>query len=234
MPVFFYPWTIDAAIERGPQLNSQTNQETELFLVEGESAATAVHRVCDPEFQAVLAMQGKPMNAWKASESKVSSNPLFQELIKVIDAGFSDRFELSQCRFNKIILLFDPDADGIHGCSLMLWFFFRWMPGLLDASRLFVASPPICELVDPVEKRRCYPRHPKERDQILVEWKSNRSQESNDRIENRPFRGLASLGHELLSTSCVNPQTRLLRKLTVQDAQASLKVFGYDDRSKTI
>lgn len=234
MPVFFYPWTIDAAIERGPQLNSQTNQETELFLVEGESAATAVHRVCDPEFQAVLAMQGKPMNAWKASESKVSSNPLFQELIKVIDAGFSDRFELNQCRFDKIILLFDPDADGIHGCSLMLWFFYRWMPGLLDASRLFVASPPICELFDPVAKRRSYPRHPKEKEKVLLEWKSNRSQEVNDRIENRPFRGLASLGHELLSTSCVNPQTRLLRKLTVQDAQASLRVFGYEDRSKTI
>lgn len=215
-------------------MNSQTNQETELFLVEGESAATAVHRVCDPEFQAVLAMQGKPMNAWKASESKVLSNPLFQELIKVIDAGFSDRFELNQCRFDKIILLFDPDADGIHGCSLMLWFFYRWMPGLLDASRLFVASPPICELFDPVAKRRSYPRHPKEKEKVLLEWKSNRSQEVNDRIENRPFRGLASLGHELLSTSCVNPQTRLLRKLTVQDAQASLRVFGYDDRSKTI
>ncbi|MFM7926488.1 MAG: toprim domain-containing protein [Pirellula sp.] len=215
-------------------MNSQTNRDTELFLVEGESAATAVHRVCNPEFQAVLAMQGKPMNAWKASESKVTNNALFQELIKVIDAGFSDRFELSQCRFDKIILLFDPDADGIHGCSLMLWFFYRWMPGLLDANRLFVASPPICELVDPVAKRRSYPRHPKERDQVLLEWKSNRSQEVNDRIENRPFRGLASLGHELLSTSCVNPQTRLLRKLTVQDAQASLRVFGYDDRSKTI
>lgn len=179
-------------------------------------------------------MQGKPMNAWKASESKVSSNPLFQELIKVIDAGFSDRFELNQCRFDKIVLLFDPDADGIHGCSLMLWFFYRWMPGLLDASRLFVASPPICELFDPVAKKRCYPRHPKEKEKVLLEWKSNRSQEVNDRIENRPFRGLASLGHELLSTSCVNPQTRLLRKLTVQDAQASLRVFGYDDRSKTI
>jgi DNA gyrase subunit B/topoisomerase-4 subunit B len=171
------------------------------------------------------------MNAWKASESKVASNGLFQELIKVIDAGFSDRFELSQCRFDKIILLFDPDADGIHGCSLMLWFFHRWMPGLLEQSRLFVASPPICELVDPVANRRSYPRHPKEREKVLLEWKSNRSQEAIDRIESRPFRGLASLGHELLSTTCVNPDTRLLRKLTVQDAEASLKVFG-EDRNK--
>lgn len=213
-------------------MNSQTTIGSELFLVEGESAASAVERICNRDFQSVLAMQGKPMNAWKASESKVTNNGLFQELIEVIDAGFSDRFKLSQCRFEKIILLFDPDADGIHGCSLMLWFFYRWMPGLLDAGRLFVASPPICELVDPVSRRRFYPRHPKERDRILLEWRSNRSPEDNDRIENRPFRGLASLGHELLSTSCVDPQTRLLRKLTIQDAQASLRVFGYEDRSQ--
>ena len=206
----------------------------ELFLVEGESAGSAVERVCNHEFQSVLAMQGKPMNAWKASRTKVESNRLFQEIIQTIGAGIYDEFELRNCRFEKVILLFDPDADGIHGCSLMLWFFYRWMPDLLSSGRLFVANPPLCELVDPAHRRRAFPTHPRERDELLAEWKKNlpsdaQDRDAQDRIEHRPFRGLASLGQELLYTSCIGPQTRLIRCLRIQDAQASLKAFGLED-----
>jgi len=80
----------------------------ELFLVEGESAASAVERVCNGQFQSVLAMQGKPMNAWKATRAKVESNALFEQLIATLGAGFADDFDIKKCRFARIILLLIP------------------------------------------------------------------------------------------------------------------------------
>ncbi|MFN6400703.1 MAG: toprim domain-containing protein [Planctomycetota bacterium] len=204
----------------------------ELFVVEGESAGSAAQRVCDQGFQTVLAMQGKPMNAWKASIAKVQSNSLFGQLIQTINAGIAPDFDLERCRFEKVILLFDPDADGIHGCSLMLWFFYRWMPQLLDAGRLFVAHPPICELTDLASGTRAYPRHPAQREKILAQWRSESSKGASELIEQKPFRGLASLGQELLHASCIDPRSRVIRRLRIEDAQASLKVFGADSHSK--
>lgn len=203
----------------------------ELFLVEGESAGSALERVCNQQCQLVLAMQGKPMNAWKSTLAKVQSNGLFQRVIQTIDAGVAQEFDLNRCEFEKVILLFDPDADGIHACSLMLWFFYRWMPPLLEAGRLYVAHPPICELIDPITGTSLYPRHPAERDKILTDWKANGSSELLRCIELKPFRGLASLGQDLLYTTCVNPKSRRIRRLRVEDAQSSLKVFGLEARS---
>ena len=99
----------------------------ELFLVEGESAAKAVVRARNPNVQAVLAMQGKPLNAWKASAAAVSSHAIYRELIAVLDAGWQDSLQPQRARFERIILLCDPDADGIHCSILLLLFFYRWM-----------------------------------------------------------------------------------------------------------
>lgn len=108
----------------------------------------------------------------------------------------------------------------------MLWFFYRWMPQILEADRLLVANPPICELLDRTTLRRAYPSHPVERDKILAEWNAGLPQKDSERFEMRPYRGLASLGQEILYNTCVCPETRLLRRLRTQDALASLKVFG--------
>lgn len=208
--------------------------QKELFLVEGESAGLAVERVCNREFQAVLAMQGKPMNTWKASMAKVQANELFGRLIEVLGTDISQRFELERCKYDRVILLFDPDADGIHGCSLMLWFFYRWMPELLESGRIFVANPPICELFDPSSQQRAFPRHPSQRDKILLEWKTSLSGHLAEQIQVKPFRGLASLGQELLFQTCVSGATRLIRRLSAQDAIASLKAFGLDAKPKRL
>lgn len=177
-------------------------------------------------------MQGKPMNAWKVGLAKVQTNDLYRRLIEILGANVGDDFDLQHCRFERVILLFDPDADGIHGCSLMLWFFHRWMPQLLEAGRLFVANPPICELFDPASGRRAYPSHPHQRDKLLSEWKMNLQGDVAQRIQVKPFRGLASLGQELLFQTCISPDTRLLRKLGTNDAIASLRVFGMEPKPK--
>ena len=118
----------------------------ELFVVEGESAAKAVSRRRDARFQAVLAMQGKPLNAWKASETAVANNPLFQRMITVIGTGPHAGLQPTKARFKRIVLLCDPDADGIHCNVLLLLFFYRWMRPLLDLGRLAVVRPPQFEI----------------------------------------------------------------------------------------
>lgn len=216
----------------------------ELFLVEGESAGLAVQRVCNHDFQQVITMQGKPMNAWKATAEKVSSNPLFREVIDALGTGIGSTFQLSDCKFSKVILLFDPDADGIHCSALMLWFFHRWMPELLSTGRILVAMPPLCELRNLDTNQTAFPKHPKEIDQILKTWSDARtiasdnttpsneiipdheSLRSNPWTTKKVYRGLASMGSEILFYTCIDPSTRTLRRARPEDAVASLEAFA--------
>jgi DNA gyrase subunit B len=119
----------------------------ELFLVEGDSAASAVSSLRNQQAQAVLPMQGKPLNTLKASAKKVLENVLFKALIEAIGAGVGDNFDLKKCRYNRIILLMDADADGIHCGALMLMFFYRWMPQLLENGIIELVRPPVGEVL---------------------------------------------------------------------------------------
>jgi hypothetical protein len=101
-------------------------------VVEGDSAALAVLQVRDQRLQAVLPMQGKPLNALRASDGKVAANPFLHALTDAIGAGRGAAFDREALRYERIVLLMDPDADGIHAGALLLLFFHRWMPALVE------------------------------------------------------------------------------------------------------
>jgi DNA gyrase subunit B len=171
----------------------------ELFLVEGDSAAASVCGIRNQQLQAVLAMQGKPLNALKASSTKVVENVLFKRLSKALavdliddgsQVGLALTERLANLRFSKVILLFDPDADGIHCNALMQMFFYRWMRPLLEAGRIEAVHFSLDEI-------KAY----------------------------RP-RGLGSLAPEKLHRECIDPATRHTRTITVSSAQAAISVFG--------
>jgi DNA gyrase subunit B len=171
----------------------------ELFLVEGDSAMTSACAVRDARFQAVLAMQGKPLNALKASADKVHKNLLYQRLsaalnVALIDesaqAGLSFEPRLANLRYAKVILLFDPDADGIHCSALMQMFFYKWMRPLLDDRRIEIAHYNLDDI-------KAY----------------------------RP-RGLGSLDPSFLREAYMTPATRQTRTITASSAQAAISVFG--------
>ena len=114
----------------------------ELFVVEGESAAAAVARVRDADFQAVLPMQGKPLNATRATRAKLLAHPLFGPLVDAVGTGIEPDYRATSLRYGRILLLMDPDADGIHCGVLLLLFFRRWMPQLIAAGRIGIVRPP--------------------------------------------------------------------------------------------
>ena len=192
----------------------------ELFVVEGESAALAVTRVRDATNQAVLAMQGKPLNAIKATEKKLAAHPLFTALTDSLGTGRGDAFELARLRYARVLLLMDPDADGIHCGVLMLMFFHRWMRPLLDAGHVEIVRPPWGEVV-PADGGP--PRHACSEAEFQAVSAAVRARGP---ATARRFRGLAAIEPKLLLETCIAPATRRTDRISTAEAAAMIEVFG--------
>ena len=197
------------------------DSDSELFIVEGDSASKTVARARDSQFQAVLPMQGKPMNALKASKDAVNRNELYSVLRDAIGAGWDDEFELQSMRYAKVIMLFDPDADGIHCGALLLMYFVRWMRPVLDAGRLCVVQPPLYRITSPTDGDTIHAYSSEHFQQIrnVLDAKSIAYQ-------SQRYRGLASMGDETLSQTCLDPETRQIHELGSEDAETAIKTFG--------
>ena len=197
---------------------------TELLIVEGDSAASSVASLRDAQFQAVLPMQGKPLNAIKASESKVWAYPLFQALLDSLGVRHGDLFATDQLRFEKILLLFDPDADGIHCGALMLMFFYRYLPELLREGKIHQVHPPWAQLSNSTEA----PIYTYSEAQTTLVLEQLRAQGKIPQVVR--YRGLSGIDRDILINRCINPATRLARVLNEQDAQMAIEVFGGNGR----
>jgi len=191
----------------------------ELFLVEGDSAAASVGRVCDPRLQAVLAMQGKPLNAAKASRAKVVGHPLLSVLVSAIGTGIDPRFDAAGLRYDRVLVLMDPDADGIHCGVLMLMFFHHWMRQLLDAGRVEVVRPPWGEVAvagEPTSRLGLSESHLAA---LAAEMRSRGN------VVTRRFRGLAAIDAAVLRDTCVAPATRKTEQVTSAEVTAMIAML---------
>jgi DNA gyrase subunit B len=207
----------------------------ELFLVEGDSAASSVVAVRDPRRQAVLPLQGKPLNAWTAPEAKVAQHVLFHQLAQALGLAAPTAWLEGQpeaLRFERVVLLFDPDADGIHIGALMVLYFQRWLPRLIANGHLWLARAPMFEIEVPAPFRRegeaafQYAYNPVHCRQLVDHLKALSG--STD-IRVRAFRGLGGLAPELLRERCVSPATRMAHALGAADVQGVVEVFGGTD-----
>jgi DNA gyrase subunit B len=194
----------------------------ELFVTEGDSAALAVSRVRDPRFQAVLPMQGKPLNTLKASAGKVAANPFFSALTGALGTGWGGAFDARLRRYDRVLLLTDPDADGIHCGALLLMFFYRWMPSLIERGHLEMVRPPLGEIVSADGDSPHYVYSEPEFQSLMAEMRR-----SPDRARRTVrYRGLASMNPAALAEQCVDPGTRHSRRLAAADAEAAMEVFA--------
>jgi DNA gyrase subunit B/topoisomerase-4 subunit B len=169
-----------------------------------------------------LPVQGKPLNAWRASRNRVANSPIYQDIINAVGAGWDTEFDLNRCRYEKIILLFDPDADGIHASMLVLMFFYRWMRPLLDSGRIHLVRAPAFQITyDDCSELICMDDDATgsaKVKQLIAAGKTN--------VLKKPFRGLGSMGRAILSQYCLHPETRLATVMQAADAQSAIAVFS--------
>jgi DNA gyrase subunit B len=198
----------------------------ELFLVEGDSAAGSVSRVRDEQFQAVLPMQGKPLNAIKATAKKVEQYALFVALVDALGTGLSTeaggQCMLEQRRYDRVVLLMDPDADGIHCGVLMLMFFYRFMRPLLDGGHILIAQAPMASVSAEVLDQPLH-AHTDMEYRLLCKQLHEKGIAEFHTVR---YRGLAGIDLPTLAHTCVHPDTRRLRSVSSADAQAAIAVFG--------
>ncbi len=195
---------------------------TELFIVEGDSASRSVARSRNVSFQAVLPMQGKPRNPLRRKRTTIESDELYSALIDALGSGCGDYFHLGTIRYERVILLFDPDADGIHCSALMMMFFYRWMRPLLESGRVGVIRAPMFEITAKGYKDALLAFG--EEHYLLIRQQLDAKQIRG--IKTNRFRGLASLNEPLLVKTCLDPATRSLVELGVKDAEEAISVFN--------
>lgn len=194
----------------------------ELFVVEGDSASAAVAAVRDPRRQAVLAMQGKPLNAIRASDRKVAAHPFYSALTNALGTGWGAAFDAARLRYERLVLLTDPDADGIHCGALVLMFVYRWMPLLLERGHVEVVRAPVGEIDPGGGAARV---HAFAEAHFQSECAAYRAR-GDGAFRALRYRGLASLDPEVLRRFCMTPGTRNGRMLAPHDAEQAVEVFG--------
>ena len=193
----------------------------ELILVEGDSAARSVLAVRDARTQAVLPLQGKPLNAWRADAAKVRDNTLYRQIAQALglpDAIMDEPANGPQeMRFERVVLLFDPDADGIHITALMLLYFARWLPTLLECEQVWIVRPPMFTLASTVTGEVVQAYSLDHRDAL--------KRAMGGHAGCHRHLGLGSLPPELLRRTCVDPRTRQCRRTSYEDVEAVLRTF---------
>lgn len=193
--------------------SSPSRDETELFIVEGDSAGGSSKQARDRKFQAVLPIRGKILNVEQASGEKLKANREIQSLVQSIGTGMGKAFDYSRLRYGKIIINTDADVDGHHIATLLLTFFYRHLGQLVDKGHVYLAMPPLYRIRIGSGKKGAvkYVFTDAEKDKIL-------KQRNGKDVEVQRFKGLGEMDSGTLKSTTMDPKTRTLLRITVDDA----------------
>jgi len=201
--------------------HERDSSKTEIYIVEGDSAGGSAKGGRDSNYQAILPLWGKMLNVEKARADKVYGNEKLLPVISALGAGIGEEFDISKLRYDKIIIMADADVDGAHIQTLLLTFFFRFMPKLIEEGHVYLAKPPLYKISRGKKSKVAY--SDEERDEISEEFKNG---DTNAKVDISRYKGLGEMDPKELWETTMNPEFRILLRVTMDDAISADETFS--------